>query len=498
MVPGTQDRIKDDGHGGLDALAIVALLWAAQTLIQLTVFHDWRGVTGLVGWIAFGLAIGVLLNPRSLRLFMALIIFATSRYIIDWPFVSNHLLLDTFISVAIVGSAARVVGSKIVRSAPLGQGERDAIVQTLSPLVTAMFVLMYYWIVISKMNHDFINKEMSCMHSMYIYVINRNDIIEFAGSLFSVDILFWVFMIIEWMLPLMLTFRRTRSWAIYVGVPFHLLLGVMGHYWYSSLVLTLYAIVALPSVMEALPLAVEKLGAVGLKRVRTAFRAVVTAGAVLFAASAIIAPVQGFMSLTMEVLLWSVPAGLVGLALVWAVAQSHYRHGIWTEINTWPLVSRRPGLLWGVVGLMSLNSLSPYIGYKTTGAISMYSNLRTEGDFNNHMFMPTIDLFEYQDDLVEVIDSNDPIIRGLAHHPVLYGDYDIGMPAMRAYLELRRAVSRSGNDSLWVRYKRGGDEYVFDRKLPENQHDLDRHLPFWLQKTASFRPVFKDRSYCLH
>ena len=37
----------------------------------------------------------------------------------------------------------------------------------------------------------------------------------------------------------------------------------------------------------------------------------------------------------------------------------------------------------------------------------MFSNIRTEGTGNNHLFVPRLRLFGYQDDLVEILESND-------------------------------------------------------------------------------------------
>jgi hypothetical protein len=149
--------------------------------------------------------------------------------------------------------------------------------------------------------------------------------------------------------------------------------------------------------------------------------------------------------------------------------------------------------------VMCLNSLSPYVGYKTTNSVSMYSNMRTENGENNHFFMPRLALFAYQDDIVEVLDSSDPAIAELKGWPVLYGDPEVRLPAYITYFELRRAVSRSANTGLWVRYKRNGVERYYNRTLAQNpDKDLGVRHPIWLEKTAMFRPIFKDREYCLH
>lgn len=70
-----------------------------------------------------------------------------------------------------------------------------------------------------------------------------------------------------------------------------------------------------------------------------------------------------------------------------------------------PLFPNR-GLLWLFVALLIFNGMTPYLGLKTETSFTMFSNLRTEGGRNNHLFMPFIPLANYQDDLLEPIESN--------------------------------------------------------------------------------------------
>lgn len=495
-----------------DALSIIAILWAGQTLVQLTSFPNstataqtagwvamvnWAGASTIAGWLVFAFCIGTLLYPERLKLFLALIVAATLHYISDWPFVSNHLILDTFVSLAILGAVIAVLKGRLFSTA--SPRERDEIVGKFSPVAIVIFMLMYYFIVISKMNEGFFDSQISCMHAMYSSFLMKENIFSAVGSIFGAEFLFWVFMVFEWLLPIMLMIRKTRLLAIYIGVPFHLLLGVMGHYWYSSIVLTLYAIVALPAIMSAMPPIIDRIGEKRLPTLKLILRAYVIALAAAFVASAILAPEEGLLGYRLVVLHWAAVAGLVGLATLFSVGLTHFREGPLSVAHTPRMLSAAPGALWVIVPVMCLNSLSPYAGYKTTNAVAMYSNMRTENGENNHFFMPRLALFAHQDDLVEVLDSSNPAIAKLKGWPVLYGDPDIRLPVYITYFELRRAVSRSEDAGLWVRYKRNGVERLYDRVLAQSpDKDLGARLPIWLEKTVMFRPIFKDRAYCLH
>lgn len=497
-----------------DALSVIAFLWAGQTLVQLTslpnstgipqaarwvAMVNWAGVSTVMGWLAFAFSIATLLYPGKLKLFLMLIVAATLHYISDWPFVSNHLILDTLVSLAILGAAITVLKGRLFSAAYASPSERDEIVSKFSPVAIALFMLMYYFIVISKMNESFFDSQVSCMHGMYSSFLMKENMLSEIGSIFSSGFLFWVFIALEWLLPIMLMVRKTRLLAIYIGVPFHVLLGIMGHYWYSALVLTLYAIVALPAITAAMPSIIDRIGDNRLRALKLVFRAYIVAVAAAFVASAILAPEEELFGYRLVVLHWAAIAGLVALTTIFSVGRTHFSEGPFSIAHTPKLLSAAPGALWVIVLAMCLNSLSPYIGYKTTNSIAMYSNMRTEIGESNHFFIPRLAFFDYQDDIVEVLNSSNSAIAKLKDWPVLYGDPGIRLPAYITYFELRRAVSITEDSGLWVRYKRNGVERLYNRALAERpDKDLDARHPIWLEKTAMFRPIFKDRAYCLH
>ena len=67
--------------------------------------------------------------------------------------------------------------------------------------------------------------------------------------------------------------------------------------------------------------------------------------------------------------------------------------------------------------LIAIVALSPYVGLKTTASLTMYSNLRTEGDRWNHLVLPeAMQVFGFQDDLVTIIRTDDPKLAELARN----------------------------------------------------------------------------------
>ncbi len=487
-------------HLTLDGLALFSFLWAGQSLFQLAFIPDWRVSLDPLGWSAFLLGMAVLAMPGNFRLFLMSVIATTTYHMTQWPFIINHVLLDTFISFTLIAAALKVSGIGTFRQEPLGEEAREKTLQTFLPVVTAMFVLMYYSIFLSKLNHDFFDLDVSCMQTMYTDFIETDPIGALFAPLFSVPFLFVVFMIAEAILPIMLTFRKTRLMAFYVGVPFHLLLGYMEHWPFASIALVLYALVAIRPIQETLPLILGWMGTTTFKRIILGFRIylVVTIALVIF--QSVFYSEHELVRYSIRLLNWVVCAVSLSALILIAVFRTQLIHGPFDGQSAARMWSIKPGWLWIFAIITGLNSLSPYIGFKTQNSVSMYSNLRTEGETGNHFFMPTLRLFEFQDDLVEVIDANYTEIAALAEHPRRFTDTDTPLPVYITYFEFRRAVSQLKANDLVVTYTRNGETRTFRTGAKENaDSNLDKPISLLLERTARFRPVFKgDISYCLH
>src|SRR5690606_38333670 len=64
--------------------------------------------------------------------------------------------------------------------------------------------------------------------------------------------------------------------------------------------------------------------------------------------------------------------------------------------------------------IVFLNGASPYLGLKTENSYSMFSNLRTEGGETNHYLVPaSVQIFDYQANLVEIVSSTDESLQRL-------------------------------------------------------------------------------------
>lgn len=315
------------------------------------------------------------------------------------------------------------------------------------------------------------------------------------ASFFSGHRLFVPFIAIETTIPLLMTFRRTRLLAVYIGVPFHFLLGLMGHWTFSSFMLALYVVIAMPAVVELTHDVQRWLGPRRAIVLLWAFRGYVAVVLLVMAAAAMSGNYRkGSFGIPFNLVAaqWAIWAGILSAIVVLATLRSHFLHGPLDGSGATHFWSSKPGWLWLMLLVVTINSASPYIGFKTETSAAMYSNMRTEGGMNNHYFMPSIRLFGFQDDIVEILDSNDRVIQAMKTRAALFDPQKEQHDILVTYFEFRRAVSGLNTKDLEITYLRNGELHHYKRGSPSNpDQDLDKPHPFLLGKIAYFRPIFK-------
>ncbi|WP_395311692.1 hypothetical protein V4U86_13455 [Mycobacterium sp. AMU20-3851] len=79
---------------------------------------------------------------------------------------------------------------------------------------------------------------------------------------------------------------------------------------------------------------------------------------------------------------------------------------------------RTPAWLYAVPVLLLFIGLTPYLGLRTAGNFSMFSNLRTEGETSNHLLLGAnpLKLWGYQEDVVWILDLDDRFGRTIYHY----------------------------------------------------------------------------------
>lgn len=493
LMTATAPPPQDNGQWrGPSSLTIFSYAWAMQCLIQLVYFRTWYETGQVLGWIFLAFSLAVFLFPGRIRLFTAMVASGLVYYISIWPFVVNHHLGDHIIAITMLAAAVFTLGRKLLSAKPLTDDDAEKWFSKFAPVAGAVFAFVYFSIIVSKLNLSFFDMDISCLSGMIEEAESDRPLVQPLLGLFSVDFYFWVFIVAEALLPFMLAFKRTRLPAFYFGVPFHILLGLMGHWPFSAFMLTLYVLVCMPLLKDVIrPYA--QAGEIIRGKI-----AAWLPGATLFALTS-----SGFLviaAVTKPSWAWLLWSSILAAAILFGMVREHLRNGLFSGRGVIDIWVKKPGLLWVMFAIAIVNSSGPYLGWKTQTSIAMYSNMRTEGALNNHLFMPIIPLFDYQNDLVEIIDSNNDNILALKTHPARYGFVGEEHDVYHVYFEFRRAVSQLEDDDLEITYTRNGETLMFKRGAEGNTDaDLDIPLPILQAKIQYFRPVFKgEASYCLH
>lgn len=458
-----------------DRLCAFTLLWSGYIFFsQITIYYAWfqfsnphrlftDGLLTLLALVSF-------LRPRSvfwLALMLMAVIYNRWR---GMPNMANHGLLTFFICVTMAAVIAKhaLISGRVMLS-PKG---RAALYSEMAGLVRLELIVLYFYVVLHKLNYDYFNTEFSCGVILYEEICQRFPFMPTGAFMERLGLI--GALVLEAAIPVLLCIRRTRVFGIFVGMFFHLLLSLHDNkfiYDFSAMLYALYFLFLPEPIFEQMRAKAVKIlehqraqhllgwrifalnaaiiGLVALSIVAGArlMYGRITRGTVIDALHEIVPTAQRVT--------WFLLAGIAIVTLIWAVRQ-HWRASA-HEDATGLRPSREPGLLRGawsplviIVLLAIFNGMCPYIGLKTESAFAMYSNLRTELGQTNHLFMPVrFRVADYQEDIVEILESNDGYLASLAAK-------NEGLTA----LEFRKRLNKGQEDDFFVTFRRDGVQHT--------------------------------------
>jgi len=527
-----------------------ALIWGITTLVHQLAFTFW--VESWQGWTLVFSAIAVIVRPGCVMRFAVLVGAALLNLWHKLPFVPNHILFEglvhlmmlialveffrqrgncavlreawpgwrrhlPLIAVAAIlkwayftlpfvpqGYAlgapttlfvAFAVGRMAFRGPEVRGG--DDLLARFAPVFRVAVVVVYVWSVVQKLNHDFLDPEVSCATKLH------EDIAAYFGGLIPTGVgpslvAIWGSLAFELGIPLLLVFRRTRLLGFVAAIGFHLWLAIhpaAGIYSFSALVMAFLALF-LPSTwgrefQRAWNAQLRWLGRGDPERGRRRARRLPVIG--FFIALFIQAGLYMSMARDYETFLIANRVGFFAF-LTWGCwIGGCYLVAGWRarrEDRALPHGPRRT-LAWVVLAPVVLNGVIPWIGLRTQTSFSMYSNLRSEGD-GNHLFLERIDLFDYQRDMVEVVESQPDILapgdrpKGISQFANRQFDYEGTW--FLPWFEFRRLVSQRSGDFRVV-YVRDGETRTLGREdgaIFGNEAAFEP-IPLPLQKLLWFR-----------
>ncbi len=481
---GTSDDLER--HDGL-LLTVFSFLWASASLFSLHAAWGWgwqmiydfpsaRGVGD--GFVALS-AVMVLLRPQSVgRLGMHCL--AVVVQTLGWlPQVPNHRMLMFFVSLAVLLALASAWFSG-VRGASLG----PAVLRRFAPTARAATILLYFFAVLAKLNFDYVNPEHSCSIQFYanihswLWFLPDNDALDLAIIYGTLGV--------EALLPALLIWKRFRIAGVILGLAFHfvLALDLVKLFLNFSAVMSALLVLFLPRNFfivlrdrwdEKFGHRGERHGAArtGLLLRRCAFVCMLLLIGDVFLPTHAGTHVRAYLLVVGG--LWALYSLVLMGSVIWYLS---CRKGGPGEAPAMPSCERmRLGVSQaGVVGLVVLNGLCPYLGLKTRTSFNMYSNLRVEPGYSNHFFLPgSLDLLGNLSDTVTVIESNDPQLQ-----------WEFAEAGLRMTHFEFTSYAR-GRADLQVTYERGGErcQFIGGRTDPGELAPP----PWILRKVLVYRPI---------
>ncbi len=407
---------------------------------------------------------------------------------------AGYFLLPVFPQGYVLGAATTLfllvaLGRFLFAPASVGRG--DDFFDRAAPVLRAAVVIMYLWAGIQKLNWDYLDPEVSCAGQLHV------EIAAYFGGL--VPTAPWTLhaaavgsLVLELGIPLLLCLRRTRYLGFVVAVVFHLWLSIhpaAGIFSFTSLILAVLMLF-LPRewgqrLQDFWDAQSRRFG--GGDPAKGRRRAKILVVSVFFVTLIVQGTLYLAIARSYEVFHTANRIGFFAF-FAWGLwIGLGYLVAGWRASRTAPLPNRATATLaWvGLVPVL-LNGLWPWLGGRTQTSFSMYSNLRSEAA-GNHLFLKRVDLFQLQNDMVEVRTSA-PDLLGPSDKPRGIQQFaNLGYRVL-PWFEFRRLVSERDGD-FEVTYLRNGEEASLGRKDGVNYGDpaAFEPLPLLARKFLWFR-----------
>ena len=455
--------------------AIAVLAWHAQNRPPFRM--DWTTA-------GFVLALAVLVRPFSRIAFLSLAVVETLAVLIVLPSTNTNRLLQLFIFATIASTGFYAWARNGFQKLDSG-----AWLELFEPLLRLQLVIVYALAAWHKLNFDFLNAQSSCAVILY----ERTPFLHLHanGAIFRWGLILGT-IVTEASLPVLLSLRRTRNFAVCYGVLFHLSLGFSEFYAFSATMISLLFLFTPEHFTDAAAQFWSSLDHRTTWWVKAGGGVVVaivlTLTAIKFGPS--LGDIERIRSLHGGINMiwgklsywagyWLLPVYLFPLGLfIWL----WYRKPAFFQPSEHSFRPIAP-LFWVFPALLIFDGINPYLGLKTDTAFAMYSNLRSEGGRTNHLiWRQPLDLGNYQEDLVQIVDSNDPPLKGAAQR---------GWPM--PFFDLRRRVSylaKQGGKNISVTYIRNGK--VIRVEAAESDPELATRPSVLERKLLLFRAITRE------
>ncbi|MGI9454947.1 MAG: hypothetical protein ACR2NU_00200 [Aeoliella sp.] len=407
--------------------------------------------------------------------FLLLLGLQVTHALSDAPFNPDHWLLSFFVNSAVLFSAASLRWRN--------QLDETRLYDHFAPAARSVFVVCYGFAAFSKLNSDFLAMDSSCACELAQLQVAASP---WLNSISVPSLAGWCAAICECAVALLLLAGRTRRFGIVIGVLFHTFLVISPAIAVFDFSTTVYAMLFLftsretgDRIQHTIDHVVQQTPSLMSLLQKLKATVTVTVAAFLLGRS-LLGYTYGNPRLSRLIWLFNMVVACVVIGFTFARLFGR-------SAPTSNHVAFRPTLRIQtlVVLLAIMNGVCPYLGLKTQGSFTMFSNLRTEAGHWNHLVVPPrFRVFDhYQDNLWHVAQVDDYRLRAD------FVEKDCLVPRF----EIQRAIAQ--NPDLSITVIKSGQPVTLSPAAADP--DLGRPTNWLTRKIMIFRPVTPDGSpYC--
>lgn len=454
---------------------MLALAWGVAGVVHHLTFER-LGFGSVPGALYLIATLALVSRPSSIgRLagFLLITVVVLGR---EYEQLSNHMVLEFWLALAFLVALAETWrrGAGGERVSP------ERVYAAAAPLLRVAFPLLYGFSFWAKLNTGFFDPQASCASMFLVKAVNAYGLGAWPCVASALEagwpqrIAIGLTLGLELALPVLLGWRRTRTWGLALALGFHVAMGLVPILGISS-----FSSLAFVCLLQWMPDRAFDRWAVKVAPLlaflecrdgRTRILKAVMAVAVFLAIAVeyrFFHPSPHFVNA-----LWLAvslpPVGLAGWAL-------------WLErtavVGVVEVGGPRPRWLLATLAPVVALGVSPYLGFGTQGTFTMFSNLRLQGDSPNHL-VARPEWFLARTEVVRVLGSN---------HPE-FAEYRDGSRLLTE-TEFRRLASGIKTDYYVIGIYRGEHFLIGRRRGLTDDHPLLRPLSWFGQVLLRHRDV---------
>ncbi len=477
-------------------ISLFIILWCVANLIHTISFVTFsNGISSLevIRISILFLCVAQLIYKKGYYFFLPALLLS-SMIVIRLPgSVPNHIFFEGIINITLLLFASYYIIKYYFFNLSIDQIEVK-IYNTIAPFIRFSLVVLYFFVVLHKLNYDFFDPYISCSGDFFSRILedfgltNIEIIDKFHTNNYIALRNFSIYFAIisEAIIPILLLNKKLRNIGVLYGILFHIILALHFHggiYSFSAMIFNYYLFFFNNKTVDTF------LHYFNRRRFTYIVIAVLCLIGILYGLIPT-DPNTLFLRSTTKLLF----IGLI-FFLLYAILYLFIFLKNFTSIKSLydsektKTLSFRLKLSTGLVILfIFFTGFSPYLGLRTEVCFSMFSNLQTESNLNNHFFIsPKLRVFSYQDELVTIKSSN-----------IEYLKFYIEDPNTKLVpFELDRIVNVNSQD-FYIDYEYRGEERKIERINGVVSGDrINIYSNLVLSKFLTFRPVLV-KNKCQH